>query len=61
VKGKKRGAFEWGLTEVGSGPLTALDELLALVPKRSDEEEPPSPVEAATWFPSEDDAGAVSG
>ena len=61
VKGKKRGAFEWGLTEVGSGPLTALDELLALVPKRSDEEEPPSPVEAAIWFPSEDDAGAVSG
>jgi len=61
VKGKKRGAFEWGLTEVGSGPLTALDELLALVPKRSDEEEPPLPVEAAIWFPSEDDAAAVSG
>ena len=61
VKGKKRGAFEWSLDEVGSGPLTALDELLALVPKRSDEEEPPSPVEAAAWFPPEDDAAAFPG
>ena len=61
VKGKKRGAFEWGVTEVGSGPLTALDELLALVPKRSDEEEPPSPVETGAWFPPEDDAAAVPG
>lgn len=61
VKGKKRGAFEWELEEVGSGPLTALDELLALVPKRSDEEEPPGPVEPGAWFPPEDDAPAVSG
>lgn len=60
VKGKKRGAFEWVLDEVGSGPLTALDELLALVPKRSDEEEPPSPVEAGAWFPP-DDAAPVAG
>ncbi len=50
VKGKKRGQFEWSLHEVGSGPLSALDELLALVPKRSDEEEPPAPVEPASWF-----------
>jgi len=55
VKGKRRGAFEWELEEVGSGPLTALDELLALVPRRSDEEEPPAPVEAGSWFPAEDD------
>ncbi len=61
VKGKKRGAFEWGLDEVGSGPLPALDELLALVPKRSDEEEPPLPVETVAWFPPEDDAIAVAG
>jgi hypothetical protein len=61
VKGKKRGAFEWGLDEVGSGPLTALDELLALVPKRSDEEEPPLPVDAGAWFPPEADAAAVIG
>ena len=58
VKGKKRGAFEWALVEVGSGPLEALDELLALVPKRSDEEEPPSPVDAVAWFPPGDDAAA---
>jgi hypothetical protein len=53
VKGKKRGQFEWFLEEVGSGPLEALDELLALVPKRSDEEEPPAPIEPALWFPAE--------
>ncbi len=51
VKGKQRGRFQWSLDEVGSGPLEALDELLALVPKRSDEEEPPAPVEPAAWFP----------
>jgi hypothetical protein len=50
VKGKKRGQFEWSLHEVGSGPLSALDELLALVPRRSDEEEPPAPVGPADWF-----------
>jgi hypothetical protein len=53
VKGKQRGQFEWMLEEVGSGPLEALDELLALVPKRSDEEEPPAPVEPVRWFPPE--------
>ena len=53
VKGKQRGRFEWFLDEVGSGPLEALDELLALVPKRSDEEELPAPVELASWFPPE--------
>jgi hypothetical protein len=58
VKGKKRGQFEWFLEEVGSGPLEALDELLALVPKRSDEEEPPAPVEPDLWFPAERPADA---
>ena len=53
VKGKKRGAFEWFLVEVGSGPLEALDELLALVPKRSDDEEPPVEITPAAWFPPE--------
>jgi hypothetical protein len=51
VKGKKRGQFTWFLDEVGSGPLEALDELLALVPRRSDEEEPPAAVDVASWFP----------
>ena len=53
VKGKQRGRFAWFLDEVGSGPLEALDELLALVPKRSDEEEPPAAVEPLAWFPPE--------
>jgi hypothetical protein len=41
------------LEEVGSGPVEALEELLALVPKRSDEEQPPSPVPVEAWFPPE--------
>lgn len=61
VKGKKRDQFEWVLDEVGSGPLEALDELLALVPKRSDEEEPPAPVETGAWFPPESDATPAAG
>lgn len=61
VKGKKRGQFEWSLSEVGSGPIEALDELLALVPKRSDEEEPPEEVDRAAWFPAEIDAPAELG
>ncbi|HSR16365.1 MAG TPA: hypothetical protein VLL51_11465 [Gemmatimonadales bacterium] len=51
VKGKQRGEFEWGIDEVGSGPLAALEELLALVPARGVEDEPPVPVEVAAWFP----------
>lgn len=56
VKGKRRGQFDWSMDEVGSGPLEALDELLALVPKRSDEEEPPEEVDRSAWFPPESDA-----
>jgi hypothetical protein len=63
VKGKKRGQFTWFLDEVGSGPLAALDELLALVPRRSDEEEPPAPVDVPSWFPPhvEENAGPAAG
>lgn len=53
VKGKARGRFESSLTEVGSGPVETLDELLTLVPKRSDEEEPPIEIAVETWFPRE--------
>ena len=53
IKGKQRGGFESQLIEVGSGPLEALQELLALVPVRADDEEPPLPVDAARWFPPE--------
>lgn len=51
IKGKQRGRFEPQLDEVGSGPLEALQELLALVPVRADDEEPPTPVDVALWFP----------
>lgn len=51
IKGKERGGFDVSMTEVGSGPLEALHELLALVPKRADDEDPPAPVELARWFP----------
>jgi len=59
IKGRQRGGFEWGLDEVGSGPVEALEELLALVPARGVEDEPPIPVEVSLWFPPEptDDGG----
>jgi len=51
VKGKTRGQFESAIEEVGSGPIEALAELLALVPKRSDDEEPPTAIPLEQWFP----------
>lgn len=51
IKGRERGGFESSLVEVGSGPLEALHELLALVPIRADDEDPPVPVEVGRWFP----------
>ncbi len=54
LKGKTRGAFAAQLAEVGSGPLEALDELVALVPKRT-EEEPPLRIPLARWYPAEPD------
>ena len=51
IKGKQRGGFVPQLDEVGSGPIEALQELLALVPVRADDEEPPVPVDVARWFP----------
>ena len=50
VKGKQRGGFEAHLEEVGSGPLDALHELLALVPDRADDEDPPLAVAVERWF-----------
>jgi hypothetical protein len=50
IKGKQRGAFEAQLAEVGSGPLEALQELLALVPVRAEDEEPPVEVACSQWF-----------
>jgi hypothetical protein len=51
IKGKKRGGFEATIEEVGSGPLEALRELLALVPVRADDEDPPVAVDVDLWFP----------
>ncbi len=51
IKGKSRGGFEASMTEVGSGPREALHELLAMVPIRSADEDPPTPIAVATWFP----------
>ena len=59
VKGPKRGTFESDLVEVGSGPPEALDALLALVPRRSEDEEPPAPVDPAQWFPVSADASSA--
>ena len=61
VKGKARGRFQSDLIEVGSGPVEALAELLALVPKRSDEEEPPTEIPPESWFPKEVAAVADAG
>ncbi len=60
VKGKRRGAFEADLAELGSGPLEAREELLALVPRRTDEDDPLVPVALEHWFPPTDD-GADAG
>lgn len=51
IKGKQRGGFEAQLEEVGSGPLDTLHELLALVPVRADDEDPPTAVDVGLWFP----------
>jgi hypothetical protein len=59
VKGPKRGTFESEIIEVGSGPPEALDELLALVPRRSEEEEPPVPVDPSLWFPGSADPASA--
>lgn len=55
IKGRQRGGFEWAMEEVGSGPLEALEELLALVPARGVEEDPPAAVDVARWFPAVED------
>jgi len=51
IKGKERGKFEASVQEVGSGPVAALARLLQDAQKRIDDEEPPTPVSPAAWFP----------
>jgi hypothetical protein len=50
IKGKERGKFEASVEEVGSGPLTALAQLLQDTRKRIDDEQPPTPVAPGAWF-----------
>jgi hypothetical protein len=61
LKGKERGKFEATVQEVGSGPLTALAQLLQDTRKRIDDEQPPTPVAPETWFPDAKAAGAADG
>jgi hypothetical protein len=51
IKGKERGKFEASVQEVGSGPLTALAQLLHETRKRIDDEHPPTAVSPEAWFP----------
>ena len=51
IKGKERGKFEAAVEEVGSGPVEALSELLQEVRKRTEDEEPPVPIDVAAWYP----------
>jgi hypothetical protein len=46
------------MQEVGSGPLDALESLLAQVPVRLESEEPPEAVPLADWLPAPVDDGA---
>ena len=50
VKGKQRGQWQSTIEEVGSGPLEALDRLLADVEKRVDEGAP-TEVPVGVWYP----------
>jgi hypothetical protein len=60
IRGKDRGKFEAEVVEVGSGPLSALDDLFREAQRRLDDDEPPTPVPLAEWFPP-DTAAPVSG
>ena len=53
-RGRSADEFAAEVKEVGSGPLEALDDLVALVPKRT-EEEPPVQIPLARWYPAEPD------
>jgi hypothetical protein len=57
IKGKQRGEFDWGLREIGTGPVEALEELCRLVPARGVDDEPPEPIAPALWFPDASQAG----
>jgi hypothetical protein len=60
LKGKKRGEFVSEWSEVGRGPLDALEELVALVPKRT-EEDPPTRIPLERWYPVQADGAPDAG
>jgi hypothetical protein len=60
IKGKERGKWSGALEEVGSGPLEALDELIKGVEKRADEELP-TRIPPAEWFPPASDGPTQQG
>ncbi|HET8650495.1 MAG TPA: hypothetical protein VFL95_10665 [Gemmatimonadales bacterium] len=51
IKGRERGKFQATVEEVGSGPVEALDQLLHEARRRTEDEEPPTPIPVETWFP----------
>jgi hypothetical protein len=51
VNGKERGKFEAAVHEVGSGPVEALERLVADARRRIEDDQPPVAVEPANWFP----------
>lgn len=57
IKGKERGKFSATVAEVGSGPVETLEALIRGVEKRADDEIP-SRVEPADWFPPDAGRGA---
>jgi hypothetical protein len=61
IKGKERGKFEATVQEVGSGPVSALTQLLHDAQKRIDDEQPPTPVPPESWFPDPQAAGTGDG
>jgi hypothetical protein len=60
IKGKERGKWSGVMEEVGSGPVEALDDLIKGVEKRADEEIP-TRVPPAEWFPPESNGPTQQG
>jgi len=57
LKGKERGAYSAEVTEVGSGVVETLDDILALAEHRL-EEEPPVRIPIERWFPPQENVPA---
>ncbi len=51
IRGRERGKFEAAVEEMGSGPVEALASLLKEAQRRLDDDDPPTPVPVAQWFP----------